>query len=302
MPTPTPRVSVVIPVYQAEQEIARCLASVFNQTYPRDLFEVVIVNNGSTDRTAEVARGFPVRIVDEPRRGVGCARQCGVDQARGELVAFTDSDCIADTRWLEALVARFDREPGLCGVGGYLATHDPQAPIQFYIAEHNLLSQEEALEERAFSAPFIITANALFVRSKIVEAGGFDPRCAISGEDADLCWRMADRGGRLAFAPDALVYHRHRATVRAFCRWMYRYGMGTVYLLKKHRRRYGIGPIFVEREHLQNCLAATWRLLSLRAKGKDKWERRFAYYDFLRLTCFSAGRVVGSLRYGAFIL
>lgn len=300
--TRMPRVSVVIPVYQGERWIAECLRSVLDQTFPSDLYEIVVVNNGSTDRTAAIAAGFPVHVVDEPRRGVGSARNAGVARSRGELVVFTDADCVADPKWLAALVARFDSEPGLGGVGGYLPGFDPQTPVQYYVAESDLLSQEVALEQRPFSAPYVVTANALLPRRLVEEAGGFDPLCKVSGEDADLCWRISDRGLPFAFAPDAVVYHRHRSTVGSLGRWMFRYGAGSVYLMKKHHRRYGIGRILVDGDHYSRWAAAVCRFLTPWPLGFARWERRFAGYDVLRFSCFTAGRMVGSIRYRAIIL
>jgi len=302
MANPSPRVSVIIPVYQGEGVIADCLTSVFNQTYPSDLYEVVVVDNASTDRTADIARGFPVKLVDEPRRGVGWARNAGVAAARGELAAFIDADCIAERDWLEALVGRFDAEEGVAGVGGYLPGYDPQTPIQYYIPERKLLSQEVAVASGRYSDPFIVTANALFLRRLIEEVGGFDTTFETNGEDADLCWRIAERGWRFVFAPEAVVYHRHRSTLGALCRWMFRYGRESVYLLKKHRRRYGIGPVLVDFEHYRLWLCALGRFLRPGRLSLVPWERRFAGYDIVRYACFTAGRIAGSIRYGAIIL
>ncbi|MCX8035631.1 MAG: glycosyltransferase [Candidatus Sumerlaeia bacterium] len=296
------RVSVVIPAYQAESCIGNCLRSVLAQTLPRDVYEVIVVNNGSTDRTAEIAGGYDVRLIEEPRRGVAAARQTGVVASRGELVVFTDADCVADRAWLAALVARFDRQPALGGVGGYLATYQLQTPIQYYISERQLLAQEIALDDRPTSPPFLITANALIPKRLIEAVGGFDTRFAVSGEDADLCWRIADLGYCFAFAPDAVVYHHHRPTVKAFCRWMYRYGKGSVFLLKKHRHRLGIGPVYLDREHYRLWWKAMVRFLGPLPPGNDDWERKFYGYDVLRFACFTAGRIAGSLRHGAVVL
>ena len=302
MTAAAPRVTVCIPVHQGEGVIADCLDAVFHQTFPADQYEVVVINNGSTDRTAEVVSKYPVRVADEPRRGVGFARNACVAHARGDLLAFTDADCIADREWLERLVARFDGDEGLGGVGGYLPGYDPQTPIQYYVVERDLLSQEVALADRPYSAPFLITANALMVRRLVEEAGGFDTAFPTNGEDADLCWRIADKGWRFAFAPDAVVHHRHRASVRGFCRWMFRYGQESVYLLKKHRARYGLGRVFLDGDHYRRWLAAVGRFLSPWQLGHDAWERRFAWYDVLRFSCYTAGRVAGSIKYRAIIL
>ncbi len=302
MQTPAPRVSVIIPAYQAESCLADCLRSVLDQTLPRDGYEVIVVNNGSTDRTAEIAESFEVRLVEEPRRGVAAARQAGVESSRGELTVFTDADCVADRAWLAALTARFDRQPDLGGVGGYLAAYRLQTPIQYYISERELLAQEVALDDRPTSPPFLITANALIPKQLIQAVGGFDPRFAVSGEDADLCWRIADRGYRFAFAPEAVVYHHHRPTMNAFCRWMYRYGKGSVLLLQKHRRRFGIGPVFLDREHYRLWWKAVVRFLGPLPPGNDDWERKFYGFDVLRFACFTAGRIAGSLRHGTVVL
>jgi len=303
MTTPAPRVSVVIPVYQGERDIAACLRSVLDQSIPRDLYEVIVVNNGSTDRTAAIVAEFPVGVVDEPRRGVSHARNAGVAHARGELIAFTDVDCVADHHWIEALVARFDSEPDLGGVGGYIAGYDPQTSVQYYIAESGLLSQEEAIRDLRYSKPFAMMANALLPRRLAEEAGGFDPQCELAGEDADLCWRIGDMGRRFVFAPHALVYHRHRPTVRLLCRWMFRYGVGTVYLMKKHRSRYGIGRVFIHGWHYGQFFKALATFLTpYPHRGGDYWDRLFAGYDVLRFACFTAGRVVGSIRYRTIIL
>ena len=301
-PSSPPRVSVVIPVYNGEKEIGGCLRSVLDQTYPRQDYEIIVVNNASTDRTAAIVAEFPVRLVDEPKRGVANARNAALAHARGELIVFTDADCVADSKWLEELVRAYDGGSNLGGVGGYLANLDPQTPIQYYIAERSLLAQELAIEDGPYSAPFVVTANALLPRQLILDAGGFDPQCRISGEDADLCWRIGDSGKRFILAPGAVVYHRHRPGVRQFCRWMYRYGIGSVYLMKKHRQRYGIGHVFFDTDHYCIWTGAIARYLRRSPKGEDPWDHLFTGYDVLRFACFTAGRVVGSIRYRAIIL
>lgn len=297
-----PRVTVVVPVYQGEQVLPDCLRSVFDQTYPRDLYEVLIVDNGSTDRSAEIARDFPTRIVEEIRKGVAFARNTGVEKARGELIAFVDADCIAEPNWLEALVARYDAEDGLAGVGGHIPGYDPQTPIQYFIADRNLLRQEDALLDQPYSAPFLITANALLNRELILKVGGLDTSFPTNGEDADLCWRIADLGYHYAFAPEAVVYHRHRSSVRAFCKWMYRYGKESVYLQKKHKKRFGIGPVMIDFVHYGRWLAAIGRFLAPWPLEGICWERRFAGYDILRFTWYTAGRIAGSIKYRSIML
>jgi len=298
----TPRVSVVVPVFQGERVIGDCLVSVLGQTFPHDQYEIVVVNNGSTDRTGALVEGFPVRVVEEPRLGVAFARNRGVEAARGELVAFTDADCLAEPTWLAALVAHFDAHVQLAGVGGHLPGYDPRTPVQYYIPDRRLLSQERALGGERGYAPFLITANALLVRRLIVEVGGFDTAFATNSEDADLCWRIGDLGYGFGFAPEAVVWHRHRGTLRALCRWMFRYGRESAYLLKKHRHRCGIRWVHFDWPHYGQWLLAIGRFCQPWPLRAPVWERRFAGYDILRSACYTAGRVVGSIENRAIIL
>ena len=117
-------VSVIVPVFNAERHIEDCIRSLLNQSYPAH--EIIVVDDGSTDRTSEIARRFDVTLIDrEKNGGAAAARAHGASKASGEILAFLDSDCVAPPNWLETIAAEFDKDPELGGVGGRYE-HPPQ--------------------------------------------------------------------------------------------------------------------------------------------------------------------------------
>lgn len=204
-----PRVTVVIPTYNAATYLAETLESVAAQTF-RD-FEVLIVDDGSRDQTIELARGFatriPMRIVEQANAGPAAARNNGVRQSRGEYVAFIDSDDLMLPRRLEAQVAMLDADPSLGLVHTDLMTFDDRGVLH--------------TTRRAFSDPcggqvldkllidnFITTSTVMAPRTRLLEIGLFDEARRIS-EDFELWLRMAGRWS-VGYVDEAVVKYRRR--------------------------------------------------------------------------------------------
>jgi GT2 family glycosyltransferase len=190
-----PFVSVVMAVRNEVETIERAVASVVKQTYPADSYEVIVVDGRSDDGTTELLSRFPVRLIVDGGTGPSAARNVGVAEARGSIVAFTDGDCIVEPTWLERLVAPMAGDPALAGVGGSLRHADAGTELSFF----------EDLNSRARYRGFI-TSNVAYRKSVVLEVGGFDPELSC-GEDWDLYWRVLDRGGRVVYEPSALVWH-----------------------------------------------------------------------------------------------
>src|ERR671916_681647 len=114
----TPFVSIVVPVLNGERTLRGCLTSLLRVDYPPDRREILVVDNGSTDRTAEIIQSFPVQYLREEQRGCSAARNRGIQASRGELIASTDADCVVSSGWLRELVQAFDEEEGVGGVAG----------------------------------------------------------------------------------------------------------------------------------------------------------------------------------------
>ena len=117
MSTFTPTVSIVLGVYNGAEIIGDCLESLLNQNYPADAYDIIVVENGSTDNTTEVVKRYPVRLFHNSVRGLAPARNTGISQSNADIIAFTDADCIADPNWLSALVKPY-ADPEVGGVGG----------------------------------------------------------------------------------------------------------------------------------------------------------------------------------------
>jgi GT2 family glycosyltransferase len=225
-----PRVTIVIPVYNGERTIADCVSSLLAVRYPRELLEIVLVDNGSTDATLERVRAFgeAVRVVREPARGASAARNRGIREARGEVVVFTDADCVVEPGWIAGVVAPLgDREVG--AVGGPILSRDGGNRIERF--GEVIHDQRRAIEEEEY--PYVASGNWASRREVVIAAGLFDealPR----GQDVDLAWRIVQRGYRLVYAPGAAVRHRNERTLWGLLSEGYVHGLHGVDLCRKH--------------------------------------------------------------------
>ncbi len=197
-----PFVTVVVPALNEASTIAAHLESLLGQTYPRDRYEVVLVDNGSTDDTAAIAARFPVRILHESVRSAYVARNKAIRDSEGEYLAFTDADCIALPNWLESLVAAAQKTGALLVAGqiDYKLKHDNLAN-QFMLLRYSPETRRMNIE-RFHCAP---TGNLLVGRALFDRFGTFDPLATAS--DDEFSKRMAANGYPPLFASDAVVVH-----------------------------------------------------------------------------------------------
>lgn len=234
LPDP-PTISVVVCAYDAERTLAACLESLRDCAYPS--YEVIVVNDGSTDATGEIAHryeGDRIRVIDQPNRGLSAARNVGLAAARGEIVAYTDSDCVVDRDWLTYLAYKL-RE-GFVAVGGpnFPPPEDALVPSAVAVAPggptHVLMNDDVA--------EHIPGCNMAFVKPKLQEIGGFDVAFTAAGDDVDLCWRLQNAGYTIGFSPAAVVWHFRRNTVRAYLKQQMGYGKAEALLFFKHPLRF----------------------------------------------------------------
>lgn len=237
--TTWPRISVVVCAYNAEPTIDECLEAALRLDYPD--YEVIVVNDGSTDATAEIARQYPVRLISTENRGLSSARNTGLDAARGEIVAYLDSDAYPDRHWLQYLANGFETAD-VVGVGGPNLPPPGDGPIAACVARspggpaHVLLSDTVA--------EHIPGCNMAFRAGALREVGGFDPRFMTAGDDVDMCWRLQGRGATLGFCAAALVWHHRRNSVRMYWRQQRGYGRAEALLERKWPEKYNAGGHF----------------------------------------------------------
>jgi glycosyltransferase involved in cell wall biosynthesis len=216
-----PVVSVVVPVRNGRATIADCLDALASQ---RDspAYEVVVVDNGSVDATAEVVRRHPVQavLVSEPRPGSYAARNAGVAVAGGRVLAFTDADCTPEPGWLAAACGVLDAGADLAG-GGIAMDASPNPTLVERYDRAVYLRQEDLVTQHGWA----VTANLVIRRSVFDVVGTFDPSLP-SGGDRDFCLRAAAAGCRLVYAPEAVVRHRPRTRLREIWKVNRRIGGG----------------------------------------------------------------------------
>ncbi len=206
-----PAVSIVIPVYNRPLEIEACLASLEALDYPLDKVEVIVVDDASRDHTAAVVRRFNVRLIIQPHNlGQSAARNTGVTAASGEIIAFLDSDCIAQPGWLRELVPYF-QDPRVTLVGGRVDAYYHEKRMDRYEQVCSALNMgpEPALGRGDRCVFYVPTCNMLIRKQIYAQVGGLDQSLHV-GEDVDLCWRLMAAGHHLLYQPRGEVRHKHR--------------------------------------------------------------------------------------------
>jgi glycosyltransferase involved in cell wall biosynthesis len=235
----TPLVSVVIAVRDGAATLPACLAALASQDYPN--VEVIVVDDGSRDGTADLARAAEVRLIQTPGTGASIARNLGIEAARGAVVAFTDGDCVADPRWVRSLAEGLAAS-GATGIGGRQVNVFPPGRRRLREALDAFFGAAAVLADytRGDERPRFVTHNASCCSAYRVEAlravGGFRPGLW-PGEDVDLDLRLSETGATFYYVPSAIVYHHRPGTFAWFRRMMRRYGDAERRLVRLHGRR-----------------------------------------------------------------
>ena len=233
-----PFFSIIIPTYNRPGQLGACLHSFAQLDYPRDRFEVIVVDDGSETLPEAVVAPFHdqlnVSLLTQAHAGPATARNTGAARARGEFLAFTDDDCKPVPDWLKALAVRFAPTPGQM-IGGRTLNALPdnlysttsQAIIDVVYVYYNADPDK---------ARFFASNNMTLPAERFRAIGGFDPSFTAS-EDRDLCDRWLLRGYGMTYAPEAMIYHAHALTFRTFWRQHLNYGRGAFRFRQARLRR-----------------------------------------------------------------
>ncbi len=221
-------VSVVIPSYNAERFIEKCLDSLYLQKQ-NFTYEIIVVDSSSDSTPNIILQKFPqVRLIHlDQQTYPGTARNIGVEQSRGEIIAFLDSDCVAQQGWLSKAVEEVRK--GHLIVGGGIKNNNPHSMISR--ADFILTFNEFVVGKPSGKLAFIPTCNFVCTKKVFQEIGGFDPRFSV-GEDTLFCYRAAQRY-ELYFCSEAAVAHTNREKFKAFWRHHYNFGKHSAVLRKK---------------------------------------------------------------------
>ena len=225
--------SIVVPVYNGQATIGRCVDSLLKQSMRDDSLEILVVDDASTDETLSILSRYPdIRIVRQPRNmGPAAARNRGALEASGEIIVFTDADCIAAPDWVDQMTSSYDSDPRLVGVKGTYRTQQHEITARFVQLEYEGKYDKMA---KADTIDFIDTYSAAYRRSIFLEMGGFDTGFPVAcAEDVDLSYRMALEGYRMVFNPKAWVYHQHPTRWLDYIRKKYKFAYWRTVAIRK---------------------------------------------------------------------
>ena len=276
MTTFTLTISVIVPVYNGARTISTCIESLLSQNYPSEAYEIIVVDNGSTDDTIGIVSKYPVKLFKCSQPGPAATRNFGIAQSKAEIIAFTDADCVADVNWLSELVLPY-KNPDVGGVGGEIAAYvhnggndverfsDEKPPlVNFISGKHEFL-------------PHLYTANASYRRTLLNTVNGFNSNL-ITGEDVDLSWRFQlETHVKLEYMPQAIIYHRHRTSKLDLAKQYRQYGFGEIILDTIYQnyanyprgRKYQIKQIIKQVVALPRYVASMvlWKIRQVRGKA-----------------------------------
>lgn len=235
-----PTITVLICARNASRHLEKAIPAALNQDYPRHRFHVMVVDNGSTDGTAETAKRLGAIVKPFPRPGVVFARQYSWKIAKSELIAWLDADCEPPRDWLRRLAHQLKHHPELGAVGVRLVGGLPKTLAEKHIMEAKILDTDRFWTRNALQWPFVVTAGMMARRTALAEINGFDLRMGTStGEDADLCWSLERAGWKVEYNRSVEIIHHHRSSIMAMMKQAHWYGRGSAETFAKWKKELG---------------------------------------------------------------
>lgn len=246
-----PYCSVIIPFYNSASTIVLCLESISRLNYPKEKLEIILIDNGSTDESADIANSYGVTITSEKSvKSSYAARNKGIRMAQGDLIAFTDSDCIVTPEWLNHLTSEWKNGKYGC-FAGEIEAYQPQSLVELFSERAGFLRQSDTLKNPYM--PYAKTANAAYRKDVFDHIGLFLPEMT-SGGDADIAWRMQNNLSlHIKYIPEALVYHKHRTSIQGLYNQFIKYEYGRYYL-KKYYPDYPLPTVRERIKELENSI------------------------------------------------
>ncbi len=281
--------------------------SLVNINYPKNKYEILIVDNESRDRTVELIkksqRKIPqLKLYFEKRKSSYAARNTGIMNSKGEIIVFTDADCIANINWLNNIVKSFSENSVGC-VAGEILSPKWNNIVEEYYARKDIMCQRNTLNS-AF-LPYPMTANVAYRKEIFDKIGYFDEEL-ISGGDADFAWRMQlETEYKIVYDQNAIVIHKHRSNMKSLFKQQFSYGYGSVLLYRKHNYFMDLNLKSTLIDYLK--LMPAIALFHLRSFARLFWDRdRYYLYEpllaFLFISGYRLGRLYGSIKLKKFFI
>lgn len=228
-----PFFSVVVCSYNGSATIRDTIEGLIKLRYPH--YEIIVVNDGSKDNTEALVKEYPVKLISTTNKGLSSARNTGLKNAKGEIIAYIDDDAYPDIHWLHYLAYAF-KNAAHAAIGGPNILPEENGPIATCVANApggpvHVLSADEIAEH-------VPGCNLSVKKDVLNEIGGFDPIYKAAGDDVDLCWRIQEAGYTIGFHPSALVWHHRRNSLRAYWKQQKGYGKAEALLEAKWPEKY----------------------------------------------------------------
>lgn len=232
---PCPKLSIVIPVKNGADQIRDLLDSLMGIDYNGDRLEIIVVDGKSTDATREITQRYPVKLLTEEKPGINGARNTGLRLSSGEIIAFTDYDCVVPDNWAKSIVNEF-HDPSVGCVGGSVSRYKDSFLSRY--ADESLIPVMRTFKKRVmidriylpFSYP--MGCNFAVKKAAIEKAGLFDERFTCGFDELEFVERICKKGYKLVLTPDVMVQHKHRQSLLGLLKQTFRYGKGGGILLR----------------------------------------------------------------------
>ncbi len=226
-------ISIIIPTYNGEKVIKKCLDSLLDQTYGGD-YEIIVVDDGSIDKTIELVREYPVRLLTQRHSGPATARNLGAKNAEGDILLFIDSDCVAEKDWIDEMIKPLEDQE-IVGVQGRYKTK--QVGIMARFAQYEIEERYERMVKRGY-IDFIGSYSAAYRKDIFLDQGGFDESFLIaSGEDLDLSFGLASKGHKMIYNQQAIVYHTHPESISQYLKQKFYRAYWRIPVYKKNYKK-----------------------------------------------------------------
>jgi glycosyltransferase involved in cell wall biosynthesis len=225
-------VSVIVPVLNGARTIGDTLRSLIEQAQKPAEFEILAVDNGSTDNTTEIIERFNIKLLREEKRGPSAARNCGLRTARGEVIVYLDADTLPTRHWLAELLKPF-ADAAVMLAGGRTLAYLPQTPAERYVAASGLYEPQNNIQRQVF--PFIPSQNLAVARDAALAVGGWSEDLK-AAEDVDFCHRLLIKfpGRRMVYQPSAVLFHRNRRSDGELKEQARTYGAGAAHIYRRY--------------------------------------------------------------------
>jgi glycosyltransferase involved in cell wall biosynthesis len=226
-----PEISIIVPVYNGEKTIAKCLESLASQETKRN-YEIIAVDDGSADDTKKIIKKMKkVRLMEQKHKGPAAARNLGAKHAKGSILLFTDSDCIFDANWIKEMTKPF-RNKDIAGVQGRYKTRQKSIVARF--SQLEIEERYERMSSRKY-IDFIGSYSAGYRKDIFLSFNGFDESFPVaSGEDPEFSFKLAEAGKRMVFNQEAVVYHSHPETISRYVKQKFWRAYWRILLYRKH--------------------------------------------------------------------